>query len=116
VLLEVIVALTILIIAGLSAMAVANQAAAAVSQAREADSETRRASGFLDAVALWPRDDLDRHLGDRQEGPWILRIERPSPTLYTVILSTPPDTVDGGRLPRELLRTVIYRPEPVGAP
>jgi len=110
------VALTILTVAGVSAAAMANQATAAVAQARTADTETRRASGFLDAVALWPRDDLDRHLGDRREGAWILTVDRPLPTLYTVVLRTAYDTARGRRFSRELLRTVLYRPEPFGAP
>src|SRR6185437_13705902 len=44
------------------------------------------AIALLEAVSLWPRADLDRHLGDRAEGRWDLRIDRPSPTLYTVVL------------------------------
>jgi type II secretory pathway pseudopilin PulG len=115
-LLEVIIALTILTIAGLSAVSVANQAMAAVQQARAADAETRRGSGFLDAVALWPRDDLDQHLGDRREGTWILTVERPFATLYTVILLAAPDSAHDRPFRRELLRTVLYRPVPVGVP
>jgi hypothetical protein len=114
-LLEVMVALTILTVAGVSTVAMANQATVAVMQARAADGETQRASEFLDAVALWPRDDLDRHLGDRREGAWILTIDRPFPTLYTVVLSAVPDSAHRQPLPRELLRTVLYRPEPIGA-
>src|SRR5690348_5798339 len=87
VLLEVIVALTILAVAGVSLAVLATQSASAVRRARTANLETQQASGFLDAVALWPRADLDRHLGERPEGPWRLTIERPLPTLYTVTLA-----------------------------
>ncbi len=120
-LLEAMVALTILAMAGIWAIAMASEAGAAVRRAHAADEEIRRASAFLDAVALWPRADLDRHLGDRPEGRWILHVERPAPTLYTVVLSTAIDTVAG--LPdakpmggRELLRTALYRPEAPNVP
>lgn len=103
-LLEALVALTILGVAGLSALASARQAAQAVEAARRADDETRAASAFLDAVALWPRADLDRHLGVRAEGRWHLRVDRPAPTVYTVTLT---DTLDA----RVLLATALYRPE-----
>ena len=75
-LLEAMVALTILTIAGTWAVVLADQSAEAIRRVRIADTEIRRASGFLDAVALWPREDLDRHLGDRREGTWILSIDR----------------------------------------
>ena len=103
-LLEVIVAVTILATAGVSAAIMAGQAADAVRHAREADAGLRRASAFLHAVALWPREDLDRRLGERPQGAWRLRIQRPVPTLYLVML------VDSAR-GTELLRTSLFRPE-----
>jgi len=111
-LLEVVVALTILGVAGLTALGAERQAAAAVEAARRADEETARASAFLDAVALWPRADLDRHLGVRDEGGvWHLRVERPAPTIYLVTLT---DTADA----RVILGTSLHRPAEVarGAP
>lgn len=103
-LLEVIVALTILSVAGLATLTASRQAADAVERAKRADEETRAASAFLDAVSLWPRADLDRHLGVRDEGRWHLRVERPAPTLYRVALT---DTSDV----RVLLATSLYRAE-----
>src|SRR4051812_27068530 len=79
VLLEVLVALAILVTAGAAAVAMASESAAALARAREADREMRRASAFFDAVALWPRADLDRHLGDRTQGVWRMRVDRPWP-------------------------------------
>lgn len=105
VLLEVIVALTILVIAGTAAVVSASQSARAVEHARAAEAEIRDASAFFDAVALWPRADLDRRLGERPQGPWRMTVQRPSPTLYIVILS---DTSTGA----EVLRTSLYRPQP----
>jgi type II secretory pathway pseudopilin PulG len=103
------VALTILTIAGLAATAAVRQGADSVRRAEAADTDLRQASAFLDAVALWPRADLDRHLGDRPEGLWRLRLDRPIPTLYLVTL-----TDSSGA--RTLLRTALYRPVSPGTP
>lgn len=109
VLLEAIVALTILTVAALATVGVVRQAIDTVRRAEDAEAEIRRASAFMDAIALWPRADLDRHLGDRAEGRWRLGIDRPVPTLYLVTLKD-----SSGRW--GLVRTALYRPEPPGAP
>lgn len=107
-LLEAIVALTIFATAGIAALTMAAGANRAAASAREADSELREASGFLEAVALWTRNDLDQRLGDRRQGPWILRIERPIPELYVVTLRDSLQTAS-------LLQTSLFRPEPARA-
>jgi prepilin-type N-terminal cleavage/methylation domain-containing protein len=104
-LLEVLVALAILGTAGLATVTLATESWRAVRAAREADRSFREASAFFDAVALWPREDLDRHLGDRAQGPWGMRVDRPLPTLYVVTLV---DTAGG----MTLLSTSLFRPEP----
>ena len=109
VLLEAIVALTILTVAALASVVMARQAVESVRRAEIAEADLRRASAFMDAIALWPRADLDRHLGNRAEGPWRLTIERPVPTLYLVALT---DSLSR----RELVRTALYRPLPPNAP
>jgi type II secretory pathway pseudopilin PulG len=101
-LLEVLVALTILATAGAVVAAFASEAMSTIRRAREREAEMRRASALFDAVALWPREDLDRHLGDRQQGPWRLQVGRPVPTLYTVILRDSSGA-------REILRTAMHR-------
>jgi len=103
-LLEALVALTILATAAASIVAFANESTRSVLRARETEKQMRRANAFMAAVALWPREDLDRHLGQRQEGPWYLHIDRLTPTLYSVVLT---DSTNA----RELLRTAIYRRE-----
>lgn len=103
-LLEAIVALTLLAFAAGSAIALSQQSAESVRRAREADAAMRDASAFLEVVALWPREDLDRRLGERAQGAWRLHIDRPTPTLYVVTLA---DTAGG----RVLLHTALYRPE-----
>lgn len=104
-LLEAIVALALLATSGVAVAALGAGSSDAARRAREADARVRRASAFLEAVALWPREDLDRRLGDRTQGPWRLRIERPRPTLYLVTLadSAPPRAT--------VLTTALYRPE-----
>lgn len=105
VLLEAIIALMILSVAGTAAVTLVGQSADAVRRAREADAEARRASAFLHAVSLWTREDLDRRLGERPQGDWKLQIQRPAPTLYEVVLVDSAATY-------EILRTALYRPEP----
>jgi hypothetical protein len=116
VLLEAIVALVILSVAGTAAVVLVSQSADAVRRAREAEAEAREANAFFAAVSLWTRDDLDRRLGDRAQGGWRLMIQRPTPTLYEVVLT------DSART-HEILRTSLFRPEPprpelpgIGAP
>lgn len=101
-LLEALIAMTILSMVAASIVAFARDSSRTVSRARIAEAELRRASALLDAVALWPREDLDRHLGDRPQGPWRLIIDRPTRDLYSITLT------DSTRR-RELLRTAIYR-------
>ena len=103
-LLEVIVAVAILSTAGAAAVAMTSESARAVASARDADLRVREASAFLDAAALWPRADLDQRLGERPQGPWLLRIDRPDPELYTLALV---DSASG----EELLRTALFRPD-----
>jgi prepilin-type N-terminal cleavage/methylation domain-containing protein len=104
-LLEVLVALAILATSALAILGAANQSWRAIRAAAEADSSLLDASAFLEAVALWPREELDQRLGERVQHPWKLSIDRPVPTLYVVTLvdSSGRDT---------LLVTSLYRAEP----
>lgn len=105
VLLEVLVALVILGTVGAAVSVLATGAGASAYRSRVTQEEMERASGFLDAVALWTREDLDRHLGDRPNGAWRLEVQREHPILYVVTLT------DSSRA-RVLLRTALYRPLP----
>ena len=105
VLLEVLVALTLLGVVGASVAAMAVGAGDAVHRAQRNDTELRKASAFLDAVALWTREDLDRRLGSHGQGAWRLDIQRPEPSLYLVVLADSTGT-------RELLHTALFRPIP----
>jgi len=104
VLLEALVAMTLLVTIAAAAIAVTAESARAVSRARKHEQETRDANAFLSAVALWPRADLDRHLGTRKQGIWFMHVDRVTATLYAVTLNTASPR-------RLLLATALYRPE-----
>lgn len=87
ILLEVIVALAIFAVASVSALVLVRQSSTTVKHIRDTDERTRAASAFLETVSLWPREDLDRRLGHRRQGPWMLYIDRPTPILYRIVLS-----------------------------
>jgi hypothetical protein len=108
VLLEVIVAVTILVIAGLSATLWVRQISDSLARTQTAANDVRTASRYLDIIALWPREDLDRHLGERRQGPWMVRIDRPTPTVYGVAINDSLGT-------HVLLKTWLYRREVTGA-
>jgi type II secretory pathway pseudopilin PulG len=105
VLLEALVALVILATAGAAAVTMAAECARDIQRIAEAERNLRAASAFLDVVSLWSRDDLNRHLGSRMQGVWMMRVDRPAPTLYVTSLTDTATKV-------ELLRTSLYRPEP----
>lgn len=106
VLLEVLLATTILALGAVGFSTLIAQSVHAVTLARARGEEIRRASAFLAAVALWPRDDLDRRLGSRPQGEWRLEITRTLPLLYSVTLT---DSSRG----RAVLRTALFRPDSV---
>ncbi len=106
-LLEALVAITILATAGIAMVALADESLRAIDRARSGEIALRHANAFLEAVALWPREDLDRHLGRRPEGPWLLAVERAFPTLYIVTLTDSSDRIGA----HPLLATALYRPE-----
>ena len=103
VLLEVIVALTILSFSILSTIAVAVASLDSVRRAERDEDVFQRAATLMTTVSLWPRTDLDRHLGARQEGAMLLRIDRVTPTVYDVSIRD-----STGRA--TMLRTALYRP------
>jgi type II secretory pathway pseudopilin PulG len=107
-LLEVIIAMTILVIAALSTVAWVSQAVESVVRAGAAAAAADSASDYLDRIALWTREDLDRHLGPRSEGVWTITIERRTTVLYMVTMRDYTDS-------HTFLRTTLYRPEPANA-
>ena len=107
-LLEVLVALALLGAAAASLTALALEAGRVTEAARRADRQSRKASAFLDVVSLWPREDLDRRLGSRRQGEWVLTVQRAGPALYRISLR---DSTSR----RELMETALYRPDTTDA-
>ena len=105
VLLEAIVALTVLATIGSAAAWLAADSMRSFNRTHDRETEVRGAARLLTAASLWSREDLDRHLGSRAQGPWRMRIDRPLPTRYDVSLT---DTATG----IVVLRTSLWRPEP----
>jgi hypothetical protein len=102
VLLEVIVALAIVTAVGVGAVSLTSQSLRSVELALEREAEVQEAGRLLAAVWLWPRADLDRHLGESVQGPYRLRVQRLERRIYTVEIAYP-----GAR--GSLLRTVLFR-------
>ena len=100
-LLEALVALAVLGTVGSAAAWSVTESLRAVQRIHVRETGQRGASRLLTAISLWPRADLDRHLGNTPQGPWRLYIERPTRTIYTVTLRDTTGT--------PLLQTALYR-------
>jgi len=94
--------MTIFAIAGTATLVRAAQARHALVLSMASEDRLNAASAFLDHVVLWPREDLDRHLGTHPQGPWWMDIEHPVADLYTIAIA------DSGSH-QELLDTIVYR-------
>ena len=103
VLLECIVALAILSVAGAALLSLASAAQRASRHGVERDGRMMRADEYLSRVSLWSAEDLDRHLGARRQGSWVLDVRMPLPRLYEVRLADSAGVA--------LLATTLYRPD-----
>ena len=108
-LLEVLAAVLILSVVGLSLVELVGAGTRAVATARQRERELADEERLLTAYTLLTRSDLDRRLGDRTVGPYLANVQRPERTLYRVSLRR----VDA--LDVEDLVTVVYRSEPAHA-
>lgn len=109
-LLEVLAAVAILGVAGLALVELVAGGMRAAATARQREHELADEERLLAAYTLLARVDLDRRLGRRDVGPYVVEVQRPERTLYRISL---------GRLEApavEDLVTVVYRPEISGAP
>jgi len=104
VLLEVLVALTLLTVSGLSILAVTSSAMDTQRQIAERERELVNAERVLAAHSLLTRQDLDLRLGERDVGAFTVTVQRPEPALYRISIAAAnaPDI--------EALVTVVYRP------
>lgn len=104
-LLEVMVAVAILAAAGLALVALASEATRAATSDRTREWELADEERLLTAYTLLTRTDLDRRLGARTIGPYVVTVQRPERTLYRIAIgqSEAPQLED--------LVTVVYRGE-----
>jgi type II secretory pathway pseudopilin PulG len=103
-LLEVLCALAIVSIAGLSAMDALRAALGSMRDANTAENELEAAGRVLVALTLLSGKELTQRLGRHALGEFDVDVQRPEPALFRVALVS--------RVPssRELLVTVAYRP------
>lgn len=103
-LLEAMLALLLFGVAGTTLIALSRGVIVANKHARRSELATIKASRLMEAVVLWPVEDLNRRMGSRPQGIFELNIERTSPSLFTLSISD-----SSARL---LVHTVVYRALP----
>ena len=104
-LLELLIALVVLIAAGLPLLSLSRQSVASDQHAQAAEARLEGANALLNAHALLRRRDLDIRLGERTVGSFIVRVARPEASLFRVaVVDTTPDRP-------ELLVAVFYTPD-----
>lgn len=105
-LLEVLAAVVILTIAGLTLVQFVAQVTASTRTARDREVEQLDEERLLVATTLLTRSDLDLRIGDRDVGPYVVMVARPEPSLYRIAVGreTAPTIED--------LVTVVYREHP----
>jgi hypothetical protein len=104
-LLETMVALTILATGALALLEIGAAGARAETLAARLENELAAAERLLAAHTLLSRVDLDRRIGLRDAGDYVVGVQRPQSTLYRVAVSR---AASPGV---EVLVTVVYRPE-----
>ena len=101
-LLEVLAALTIFAFSAASALAMLSQLSETAHRAHALERTVADQDRFMAAYGLLTRDDLDRRLGARSVGPYVVEVQRPTVTLYRVTV---------GDSTGAELATLLYRPE-----
>jgi len=105
VLFEVLVALTILAVAGLAIESAVGEQARSLADLRAHEEEMRRADQVLTQLSIRDQHNLAIRIGRRVEGGFVTDVQRPRPGLYRLAVA---DTV----APEvTLLVTAVYRPE-----
>lgn len=85
-LLEVLVAMTILALVGLSTLEAVQTAARLGGVAVMAERDLSEASQLLHSVSVWSRTELEQRLGTREQGEWSLEITRETPDFFLVVV------------------------------
>jgi type II secretory pathway component PulJ len=107
VLLEVLAALTIFAFAAASAIGLLSQLSATEQRMHANERVVADQDRLMAAYSLLTREDLDRRLGPRAVGAYVVEVQRPTATLYRVTV--------GDSTGVELV-TLLYRPEASHAP
>lgn len=105
VLLEVLVALTLLVVSGVSVVSLLSASLRSEMALAEREGTLREADRVLVALTLLARTDLDRRLGRHPAGPFVAEVRRPEPSLYRIGLR------ESDTAAVELLVTVVHRPD-----
>lgn len=102
-LLEVMIALTVLLGAGVSLVALLGAALRSETAMKDREMRFEDLDRMLAAMSLLSRTDLDRRLGRHATEGVVTEVQRPEPTLYRIAVGA-----DGSH---ERLVTVVYRPD-----
>jgi type II secretory pathway pseudopilin PulG len=105
VLLEVLVALTLLLLSGVTVLSLLSASLRSATVLAERESTLRAADRVLAGLSLLSRTDLDRRLGQHPAGRFVAEVRRPEPSLYRIALW------ESDTAAVELLVTVVYRPD-----
>lgn len=103
VMLEVILGVAILGMAGVGLVTLLTQTLHTVRQGRAAERRTASAVQLLDRATLWSESELASRRGRSRIGDWNLDVAAPQTQLYTLVVL---DTLTGA----PVLRTTVYRP------
>lgn len=107
VLLEAIVALAITALAATALIDIAVESVLTVRRAQAHDRDVSSAARLISVVSLWTNHDLDRRLGLRRQGRWVVNTQRVAPGLFTI------EVLDSAAA-EVVLETTVYRPAPAG--
>ncbi len=105
VLLEVILALTLLLVSGVSIVSLLGASLRSEHELAEREATILEADRILATLTLLTKTDLDRRLGRHPVGRFVAEVRRPEPGLYRIALRE----TDTAAV--ELLVTVVYRPD-----
>ena len=101
--LEVILGVAILGMAGVALVTLLSQTVHTVRQGRATERRTEGAAQLLNRATLWSESELASRLGRSRVGDWNLDVATPQAQLYTLAVL---DTLTGVTV----LRTTVYRP------
>jgi hypothetical protein len=105
VLFEVLVAITLLLLAGVSVVMLVSDALRSEGVLRDREREVQELDRVMTAMTLLDRVDLDRRLGRHPIGPFVADVQRPEQSLYRIAVTSAPNGA------ARTLVTVVYRPD-----